>query len=254
MYNYCVYKIIFPNNKLYIGLTNNFTHRMTQHKSNKKHGKLTNAIKKYGFDNCKKEIIACCLTKQDACEIEMDLIKKYNTIERGYNTTIGGELSPMLTQSVYDKLLITVKTEESIDKRKKAALIAWENDDRRKNISEKNKKRFQDPKYKKIIISAITSKKSIENRNKTKRTKEWSKKQSNKLKEYYKKGNFTHNSNFLLCIETNKVFSSYQQLCLELNTCNQTIHRYFENKNKTIKGYTFKKITKEEYLKIKGEL
>jgi|LakMenE18May11ns_1017448.scaffolds.fasta_scaffold9649245_2 group I intron endonuclease len=254
MNNYCVYKITFPNNKLYIGLTNNFIHRMVQHKSNKKQGKLSNAIKKYGFDNCKKEIIACCLTKQEACEMEMYLIKKHNTIDTGYNITIGGELSPMLTQSVYDKLLITVKTQESINKRKKAALIAWKNDSRRKNISEKNKKRFQDPEYKKTIIAAITSKKSIENRNKTKRTKEWSEKQSNKLKEFYKKGNFTHNSVFLLCIETNKVFSSYQQLCLELNTCNQTIRRYFENKNKTIKGYTFKKITKEEYLKIKGNL
>lgn len=253
MNNYCVYKITFPNNKLYIGLTNNFIHRMVQHKSNKKQSKLTNAIKKYGFENCKKEIIACCLTKKEACEIEMFLIQKHNTINGGYNITIGGELSPMLTPSVYEKLLITVKTEDSINKRKKAALNAWKNDKRRNNISEKTKKRFEDSKYKTKIISAITSKESIKNRNKTKRTKEWSEKQSNKLKQFYKKGNFAHNCIFLLCVETNKIFSSYQQLCVELNTCNQTIRRYFQNKNKTIKGYTFKKITKDEYLKIKGE-
>lgn len=249
MNNYCVYKITFSNQKSYIGITNNFAQRMRQHKSSKSKNKITNAIKKYGFTNCKKEILVCCLTKAEACNLEIAFIKEYNTINNGYNITQGGDLSPILTPSVYSKLLKTVKTEESKRIRKEAALIAWQNEERRKNTSLQTQQRFKDFKYKEKIILKLTSKESIEKRNKTKRTKEWSEKQSNKLKEYYKK-NFVYNSFFALCVETNEVFSSKLEICKRFDTCYQTINRYFKGKNNAIKGFTFKQLSKEEFLNI----
>lgn len=251
MNSYCVYKLTFPNNKMYIGITNNFKHRMSQHKSNKKKNKLTNAIKKYGFDNCKKEILICCLTKEKACEFEINFIKQFDSIKNGYNITEGGEISPILTPSVYEKLKRTVKTKKSIEIRRHASLKSWNNKERRALISKQTKLRFQNSEYKENVIKKLTSKESIEKRNKTKRTKEWSEKQSSALKNYYKKGNFVPNCFFTICVETNEVFSSKMEICKKLSTCYQTINRYFSGINSTIKGYTFNKITKDEYLKLK---
>lgn len=54
-----------------------------------------NAIKKYGWNNFKHEILFCNLTKKDACNKEIELITYYKTNYReyGYNISNGGECS-----------------------------------------------------------------------------------------------------------------------------------------------------------------
>lgn len=51
------------------------------------------AIQKYGWDNIKHEIIATNLTREDACNLEKELIAKYksNDYHYGYNMTEGGD-------------------------------------------------------------------------------------------------------------------------------------------------------------------
>ena len=50
------------------------------------------AIVKYGWDNIRHEILRSGLTKEEACEIEMQLISQYKSCDEkyGYNNSIGG--------------------------------------------------------------------------------------------------------------------------------------------------------------------
>ena len=49
------------------------------------------AIKKYGERLFKHEILEICDTKEQAINLEIDYIKKFETALKGYNETLGGE-------------------------------------------------------------------------------------------------------------------------------------------------------------------
>jgi len=96
------------NNKKYIGITK-------QNPSNRwgsrgqgyiESPKFYNAILKYGWDNFSHEILYTGLSQEEACKIEQQLIKKYNTINDnfGYNMTTGGEKHYHFTKETIQKL------------------------------------------------------------------------------------------------------------------------------------------------------
>ena len=91
---YTVYKHIFPNGKLYIGITSvDVKKRWKNGKGYQKHhSKVRNAIDKFGWDNILHEIIYEHLSKTEAEKLERELILKYNTIDDkyGYNIALGG--------------------------------------------------------------------------------------------------------------------------------------------------------------------
>lgn len=94
------------NGKKYIGITSQkMKNRIKQHireayqyKNYKTYNTpFKRAIRKYGIDNFKKEILKDNLTKDEAIELEKEYIKKYKTYYKysnsnGYNATIGGDL------------------------------------------------------------------------------------------------------------------------------------------------------------------
>ena len=95
--NYSVYKITnIINNKSYIGVDSYFPKRLKQHKSNldkniHKNKYLQNSYNKYGFENFTFELLKNCETREEMLNKEIELISYYNTLENGYNHTIGGE-------------------------------------------------------------------------------------------------------------------------------------------------------------------
>src|ERR1700686_4527969 len=79
------------NDKVYIGQT----WKLLKDRWNNGNGylgshKIERAIKKYGKDNFYYEILTFCSTQKCADIIESFFIKKYNSINNGYNITIGG--------------------------------------------------------------------------------------------------------------------------------------------------------------------
>jgi hypothetical protein len=93
---YLVYKVSFPNGKLYIGYTSTSLYtRKLSHLSEVRRGKnrkFYNALKKYG-NSTKWEIINTYQNKDFALNREIYFINKFNTYNSnlGYNMTLGGE-------------------------------------------------------------------------------------------------------------------------------------------------------------------
>ena len=89
---YVVYRHIFPNGKSYIGITcaKPYHRRWRAGSSYYKQPKVYNAIQKYGWDNIQHEILYSNLSQADANSIEQEMIAKYNSVENGYNVSIGG--------------------------------------------------------------------------------------------------------------------------------------------------------------------
>lgn len=90
---YCVYKHTAPNGKIYIGITSiNPLKRWANGQGYKHNNHFWNAIQKYGWDNIKHEILYSDLTKEEACQKEIELIARYKSNQRefGYNIENGG--------------------------------------------------------------------------------------------------------------------------------------------------------------------
>lgn len=93
-HNYTVYmhknKI---NDKVYIGITSQKINSRWRKGKGYKDCKFRNAIDKYGWDNFEHIILCQNLTKDEACNKEIELIKKYNSTNRkyGYNISTGGD-------------------------------------------------------------------------------------------------------------------------------------------------------------------
>lgn len=92
---YRVYKHVTPNGKVYIGITSKDPLERWRNNgrgySGNKH--FYNAIRKYGWQNIKHEILFTELTKEEACKKEIELIAycRSNNPMHGYNLSAGGE-------------------------------------------------------------------------------------------------------------------------------------------------------------------
>lgn len=85
------------NGKVYIGKTINEEHRKVEHRNSKKIDHFHNAIRKYGFDKFKYEVIFRLKShdkKRLNCVLnlmEKFYIRRYNSYYKGYNSTLGGD-------------------------------------------------------------------------------------------------------------------------------------------------------------------
>ena len=90
-----IYKITnLVNQKIYIGQTKQYyLDRWNQHKREARQlstNKISKAIRRYGENNFKVEIIEKCFY-EDLDEREIYWIKYYNSVENGYNISYGGQ-------------------------------------------------------------------------------------------------------------------------------------------------------------------
>jgi group I intron endonuclease len=122
-----IYKITFPNNKIYIGITDNLRRRKKEHlrgirKADRKHFPVYHAIAKYGKDSLVWEVVETCEDAAEAQNREVYWIEYYNSadIEHGYNCTKGGDYPSKklykFTDEEVEKALDRLRAGESLTK------------------------------------------------------------------------------------------------------------------------------------------
>lgn len=100
MNNYKVYRHISPSGKVYIGITKcELEKRWKNGKGYEYNSIFSNAIKKYGWNNFKHEVLFSELNEVSAKLIECDLIYYYKQLNISYNITDGGDGSAGLIMS-----------------------------------------------------------------------------------------------------------------------------------------------------------
>lgn len=90
MYIYQITNLI--NGKIYIGQTNNYHKRWSNHRTSKNDTVISRAIQKYGVENFSFEVLMKGLTEEEANRQEIALIKqKKSKVPNGYNVADGGK-------------------------------------------------------------------------------------------------------------------------------------------------------------------
>lgn len=157
------------NGKIYIGFTSQpFKNRIAQHKYSAKKGAkhaLAKAIRKYGWENFDKEIIYTLKENEKPDDIEIEYIKKYNSLANGgygYNRTNGGGgiLGFTFTEEQKKKISDGVRKSNFESGRKKhflqlslfPKLTGYKHtEESKKKISDSGKKRTRDQIFKKLL-------------------------------------------------------------------------------------------------------
>lgn len=91
-----IYKIVFPNNDIYVGCTINIKDRINDYKTLqcKAQRLIYNDLKKYPLDSCNFIILEVC-NAEERHEIEIFWIKEFNSYrklnKKGLNLTMGGK-------------------------------------------------------------------------------------------------------------------------------------------------------------------
>lgn len=103
-----IYRIVFPNGKMYIGQTKDFKRRTAAHKLESIKGErpVNKAIRHFGIDSISFNIILECDDK-DADYYERSCIVLYNTLidtKTGYNLESGGNLNKTHSKTTRDKM------------------------------------------------------------------------------------------------------------------------------------------------------
>lgn len=105
--NYTVYKHTTPSGKVYIGITSKQPEkRWLNGRGYRQNNHFWNAIKKYGWENIRHEILATGLTREEAGGAEKLYIAllQSNDPQKGYNLTDGGEKGARHTEESRRKL------------------------------------------------------------------------------------------------------------------------------------------------------
>ena len=146
MNNYTVYKHIFPNNKIYIGITRQSLKRRWRKDGSGYKGQIVyNAIKKYGWENVKHKIIIDNLSFEEACNKEIEFIKKFKSNKKnfGYNVDNGGKCIESFSEETKQKIrksrIGKKHSQETRNKISKSLTGQKRTEEQRKNISLGNK-------------------------------------------------------------------------------------------------------------------
>lgn len=212
MNEYKVYMHKCPNNKVYIGITQQELKKRWNYGNGYKGCKLFyKAIKKYGWNNIEHFVLYDKLSKEDAEKKEIELIAKYksNNQKYGYNICSGGNGTPNHIVSEETKIKISQKTKEAMNNEKTKDKIRKCHLGKKLTEEHKNKIRLSS---KKNVSEETKEKMRLINKNKIK----------------------------VRCIETGNIYDSIHNASRITNIAYQNIYKVCNGKRKSAGGYTWK--------------
>jgi hypothetical protein len=229
--DYTVYKVTSPSNKVYIGLTKKtLDFRMRQHvnisRTNPK-SIFHKAILKYGINNLICEVVKNNLSRNEAEELEIELIKLYKSTDTkfGYNMCKGGHGGDIST------------VEGKLRRKEKMDLY------------------FSNPEYiKKLSIKMKEDKARLDNLQIKNRESYKNEERKNKNREHLlrlhsnpenaRKRALSKGGKEFRCIETNERFFTLKEAAISLGFENVKIaktgiHKALKKQRKSYKNYHF---------------
>jgi len=254
--NWTVYMHTSPSGKKYIGITcQSLNSRWKSGKGYKGSPHFFLAIKKYGWDNIRHEVLFQYLSQKEANEKEIELISFYksNNKKYGYNIEGGGNSTGKMSEETKLKLknihLGKKMSEETKIKLSKAH--------KGKKLSEETKQRMS--KSQKGRKHSIESRKKMSNKQKGSKngfygkhhTEDAKKSMSEKRRgvnngfygktfsDYQKKIISERFSKKIMCVETKKIYKNAKEASISLGHINRgtNIQNAVNNYNKTAYGY-----------------
>lgn len=257
---YTVYKLTTPSGKVYIGITGQKPEKRWDNGNGYKHNKhLYSAILKYCWENIRHEIVANGLTKQQACDLEIELIAKYDATnpKHGYNNSTGGECSAAgarHSQEARKRKSELLKEEFKTGKRVPSMKGKHHSEETRKKLSEANKGQKQTPQQRKALMNYLVGHKvSDETRqklrevnigrtpwNKGKKASEEAKVKNSiaaiklgKIPPYIKPRK-------VVCVETGEVFQQIKDAGEKYGICTANITAVCRHRREKAGGYHWK--------------
>lgn len=227
------------NNKTYIGQTNNPNKRWrgkgVDYKPRENSESLFyKAIQKYGWDNFEHKILAECETREEANELEKQYILEYDSTnpEKGYNLSSGGDVRDWYKNASKER------QEEYKEKRRKISHQLWQDEEYKRKQREGLETFIHTQEYKDKMRESILKRNA-----ERPEILERSKKQSRL------------NGQPIQCIETGEIFACITEATEAMGGSpnSNSINHQLSGKNKTAYGYTWKRISKEEFLVLKDE-
>lgn len=277
---YTVYKHTTPSGKVYIGITERKPEKRWDNGNGYKNNKhFYRAILKYDWKNIKHEIVENGLTKEQACNLEIELIAKYDATNprKGYNHSTGGEINKgyHLSPEARRKISESHKGQTAWNKGKhpnaetrKKKSYAWKHSvaciEHLKKVCESNKganhpfygkhhsaetrqkiseakKGANHPNYGKHLSAETRWK--ISESNKGKKHKLTDEGMSALIKAH--KGKPPVNRKQVVCLETNEIFSSASEAAAFIGLSKDRVAATCRGEQKTAGGYHWKYVEEQ---------
>lgn len=228
---YTVYCHIFPNGKKYIGITQQEPQRRWRDGKGYEGQAVYNAILKYGWKNIKHDILFTGLTKSEAEQKEIELIKALETDshKHGYNVESGGNASRL-----------SEVTKEKLSKSKREYYKTHKHWNAGKHLSNETRSKISEAHKGKKMSEELKRKQSA--RFSGKNNPMYNVKMTADHKARLQKACVEATSKRCICVETKTIYSSMAEASRQTGINSRTIS-YVCNKDpryKTAGGYHWK--------------
>ena len=230
------------NNKIYIGIT--YQNTKNRWRKNglgyKKQKQFYNAICKYGWDNFEHIILFENLTKDEACQKEQELIKKYKSNDRnyGYNLSEGGESGSKGSHWIMSKEAKEKNRQAHLgEKNGMYGIKGKDNPNYGKQLSEETKRKMSE-KLKGHISWNKGMKYTKEQKNKISIATKKAMQNPEIRNKLHKKKTINKNTwKKVVCVETNEIFESIIEASKNKKCKDSDISKVCKGKRKTCGGY-----------------
>ena len=196
-----IYKITNKiNGKVYIGQSVDIGRRWRQHMTAEDDSYFHKAIQKYGVENFEWEVIEQC-KKKDLDEREIYWIEYYDSFNKGYNCTKGGDVGPVMhgednpnwkggvtSDPEHKKEYGKQYYEENKEKKKEHDKQYYEeNKEKRKEYREAHKEKAKE--YREAHKEKAKEYREANKEKIKQQIKEWNEANKDKMKEYHRQRN-----------------------------------------------------------------